>query len=276
MNRSNTQVKISLSNRVKRKNINEPPESPLPVIKINDTHNAKIDEGQTDEKSMKSNEVPDSPTKDDNKPKIPKIFVNLKTKYDGFNRLRFIYPRIIPRLVEEKDMILPCQWKQVAHRCWVMVYWLLKKSVVCPYCDDFYMVNDSSQKVDFYHEDNRNSQIFLTIFLIFVGSLLAWILAAFAYFLIQAIFNEDKVRDSVLTLIFMILIAMNTYWIYSVILYVIKRKLRIFKISILSKDGYEPEITRLQSKRNLFKFIKTYFTKEINFVPHPEEFWWRK
>ena len=43
----------------------------------------------------------------------------------------------------------------------------------------------------------------------------------------------------------------------------------------MSKDGYETEISRLQSKRNLFKFIKTYFIKETDFISDPEEFWWK-
>ena len=52
------------------------------------------------------------------KPKnLLRNFVNLRAKYDGFNRLRFIYPRIVPKLVEEKDFILPCSCKQLAHRC---------------------------------------------------------------------------------------------------------------------------------------------------------------
>jgi len=55
-----------------------------------------------------------------------------------------------------------------------------------------------------------------------------------------------------------------------------ERSLFIHKIIALSKDGYETEISRLQSKRNLFKFIKTYFVRETNFVPHPEEFWWKQ
>lgn len=44
----------------------------------------------------------------------------------------------------------------------------------------------------------------------------------------------------------------------------------------MSKDGYEQELTRVQSKRNLFKFIKSYMTKEVNFVAHPEEYWWKR
>lgn len=44
----------------------------------------------------------------------------------------------------------------------------------------------------------------------------------------------------------------------------------------MSKDGYETEVTRVQSKRNLFKFIKSYLVKETNFVPHPEDFWWKR
>lgn len=44
----------------------------------------------------------------------------------------------------------------------------------------------------------------------------------------------------------------------------------------MSKDGYETEVTRVQSKRNLFKFIKSYLVKETNFVAHPEDFWWKR
>ena len=45
----------------------------------------------------------------------------------------------------------------------------------------------------------------------------------------------------------------------------------------VSKDGYEIDISRVQSKRNLARFIKTYLIKETN-VPknkNEEEFWWK-
>ena len=44
----------------------------------------------------------------------------------------------------------------------------------------------------------------------------------------------------------------------------------------MSKDGFETEVSRVQSKRNLFKLIKTFWSKEANFVSQPEEFWWKK
>lgn len=36
-----------------------------------------------------------------------KNFVNLKSKYDGFNKLRFVYSRVIPKCIEERDFIIP-------------------------------------------------------------------------------------------------------------------------------------------------------------------------
>jgi len=74
----------------------------------------------------------------------------------------------------------------------------------------------------------------------------------------------------------MILLTLLFCWIYLTIVKTKVRSLFIHKIFALSKDGYEAEISRLQSKRNLFKFIKTYFVRETNFVPHPEEFWWKQ
>lgn len=62
---------------------------------------------------------------------------------------------------------------------------------------------------------------------------------------------------------------------YRLILYVKHEKLYIRKILAMSKDGYETEISRIQSKRNLFKFLKSYFVKETNFIAHPEEYWWK-
>jgi hypothetical protein len=54
------------------------------------------------------------------------------------------------------------------------------------------------------------------------------------------------------------------------------RALFITKVVAVSKDGYEKEISRVESKRNLFKFIKTYLLKETNFVSDPEEYWWKR
>jgi len=106
----NTTVKISLSARVKRNDIKDQPDSPLPVIKINNT-NGKADQEGTDEQTPRSDENSENnkqlKPKRVKKKKVKNNFVNLRAKYDGFNRLRFVYPRIIPRLVEEKDFILP-------------------------------------------------------------------------------------------------------------------------------------------------------------------------
>jgi len=102
------------------------------------------------------------------------------------------------------------------------------------------------------------------------------LLSTFAYFSTAAIIFGDEVKNSILSVIFFNLLFLLVYWSYRITKWIKDEKLRITKIMIMSKDGYEPEITRVQSKRNLFKFIKTYFTKETNFVAHPEEYWWKK
>jgi hypothetical protein len=63
---------------------------------------------------------------------------------------------------------------------------------------------------------------------------------------------------------------------YKVIVKTKERALYITKILAISKDGYEKEISRVESKRNLFKFIKTYLVKETNFVSNPEEYWLKR
>lgn len=106
--KSNTSIKMSLSVRAKVQP--DEPESPLPVILINNT-NGKVDQERTDEETNKSKDyliVDEISKKEKVKKNFQKVgFVNLRARYDGFNRLRFIYPRIIPRLVEEKDLVLP-------------------------------------------------------------------------------------------------------------------------------------------------------------------------
>ena len=87
---------------------------------------------------------------------------------------------------------------------------------------------------------------------------------------------EFKVTLILLAFIALLLIWINNVWCYLTIKSTYEEKLKITKILAMSKDGFEPEISKVQSKRNLFKFIKTYMTKETNFVAHPEEFWWKK
>ena len=126
--KSNTSVRITLSTRVKPMDTGEPPDSPLPVIKINDPK-ADADRADDNTENLSKNNISKVSKPKKKHFKLPKM-VNLKAKYDGFNRLRFIYPRVIPKLIEERDLIIPCQCKQVAHRCCVMIYCLLKKSVI--------------------------------------------------------------------------------------------------------------------------------------------------
>ena len=40
----------------------------------------------------------------------------------------------------------------------------------------------------------------------------------------------------------------------------------------MSRDRFETEISKVRSKWNLFKYIKTYIIKETNFVTHLEEY----
>lgn len=114
ISKSNTQVKLSTSARLKRKlKEDEPPDSPLPVIYINNKDN-KMDQERTDEQTPHQDhrsslegsdeEGPDtsrqfmSSKKSKKKKKLKeKTFVNLKSKYDGFNKLRFVYSRVIPK-----------------------------------------------------------------------------------------------------------------------------------------------------------------------------------
>lgn len=111
LHKSNTNVKMSLSARVKPKlnNKDEPPESPLPVIKINNKDKVGVDANTNEETPIVHDQ--DNIVSDDDNPetsrqlknkKNPKKkkkerFVNLKLRYDGFNKLRFVYSRIIPR-----------------------------------------------------------------------------------------------------------------------------------------------------------------------------------
>ena len=52
--------------------------------------------------------------------------INLWVRYDGFNKLMFVYLLVIPKWKEEKYFILPSKWKQIAHRSWVLIYSLPK------------------------------------------------------------------------------------------------------------------------------------------------------
>lgn len=108
--KSNTNVKMSLSARVRPKpNDQEPPESPLPVIKINNRDKEGVDTN-TNEETPVVHDQEDIVIDEDNpdtsrqlkSKKHPKKqkkerFVNLKFRYDGFNKLRFVYSRVIPR-----------------------------------------------------------------------------------------------------------------------------------------------------------------------------------
>jgi hypothetical protein len=81
-------------------------DSPLPVIIINSKENAGVNDRTNEETPVpweENNSEEDVPntsrqfkSKKHHKKKKEKI-TNLKFRYDGFNKLRFVYSRIIPR-----------------------------------------------------------------------------------------------------------------------------------------------------------------------------------
>lgn len=102
------------------------------------------------------------------------------------------------------------------------------------------------------------------------------IFLAFAFFMTAIFILQNEVKYSLLSILSAVILLLLIYWLYKVIVKTKQRSLHITKILAMSKDGYETEISRVQSKRNLFKFIKSYLTKETNFVSHPEEYWWKR
>jgi hypothetical protein len=116
---TNTTVKLSVSARIKKKDRDNAPESPLPRILINNDLGAMegTDEetpaiGESERAEYALDEDMDTSRqfnqkKKETKKKKEQNLYNLKSKYDGFNRLRFVYSRVIPKCVEETDFILP-------------------------------------------------------------------------------------------------------------------------------------------------------------------------
>ena len=88
--------------------------------------------------------------------------VNLRARYDGFNKLRFVYSRVIPKWIEEKDFILPWKWKQIAHRSWVLIYCLLKKGIIWPYWESYFSFNSVNTSICI--EENENPKRYLIWF----------------------------------------------------------------------------------------------------------------
>jgi len=112
-NKSNaTTVKLSPSVRLKMKNPNvDGPDSPLPRILINNDNEGE-DGKLTKDPTPKNQDAykiayesdEDGPetsrqlqTSIKSKLRKKENFINLRAKYDGFNRLRFVYSRIIPK-----------------------------------------------------------------------------------------------------------------------------------------------------------------------------------
>lgn len=113
-------------------------------------------------------------------------------------------------------------------------------------------------------------------FVIFNILLFTFLIGMFALFITSVFIFDSLTVFIILSLITLILLLLDVYWCYRVIKTKKEESMYITKILAMSKDGYETEISRVQSKRNLFKFIKTYMTKETNFVKHPEEYWWKR
>ena len=131
-------------------------------------------------------------------------------------------------------------------------------------------------KLSICHEKNRNVLTYL-MKITFLISFLSFItFGTLIYFIASLFMYDDLVRDIIFSIVLSIILLFLSYWLYLTILSIKEKNLVVTKIIAVSKDGYETEISRVQSKRNLFKFIKTYFVKETNFVTHPEEFWWKR
>uniref|UniRef100_A0A7S3J5G7 TLC domain-containing protein n=1 Tax=Euplotes harpa TaxID=151035 RepID=A0A7S3J5G7_9SPIT len=113
-------------------------------------------------------------------------------------------------------------------------------------------------------------------FVIFNILLFTFLIGMFVFFITSVFIFDSLTVFIILSLITLILLLLDVYWCYRVIKTKKEESMYITKILAMSKDGYETEISRVQSKRNLFKFIKTYMTKETNFVKHPEEYWWKR
>jgi hypothetical protein len=99
--RSNVNVKLGTSTRAKGKHPSMGIDSPLPVIIINSKENAGVNDRTNEETPVpwEENNLNTSrqlKSKKHHKKKKEKI-TNLKFRYDGFNKLRFVYSRIIPR-----------------------------------------------------------------------------------------------------------------------------------------------------------------------------------
>lgn len=98
---------LEISKRLNRKKKDECPESPLPVIIINNKQNKQGDDTkevtvpESREKSIASEDEESQNTyrklKEKKNKQREKNFINLRMKYDGFNKMRFVYSRVIPR-----------------------------------------------------------------------------------------------------------------------------------------------------------------------------------
>jgi len=99
--------KLEISARLNRKKKKECPESPLPVIIINSKQNKQGDDTkevtvpESREKSIESEDEEAQNTfremKEDKNKRREKNFINLRMRYDGFNKMRFVYSKVIPR-----------------------------------------------------------------------------------------------------------------------------------------------------------------------------------
>lgn len=87
---------------------------------------------------------------------------------------------------------------------------------------------------------------------------------------------DERVKYCMLSILCLFALIALLYWWYHTTLGKKDESSYIRKIIAISKDGYEKEISRIKSKRNLFNFIKFYMTKGTDSGMHPEDFWWKR
>lgn len=182
--------------------------------------------------------------------------------------------RLVKSLIkEEKDFIIPCRWHQAAHRCCVSAIWMFRQKVTCPYWSDYFRFE--AVKSSIFHPDNRTLFWALVKTLIFIMCLGVICLGVIWYNAI-IVYQEPKTLSHWIVMTIWIILILNLgYLIYRLVKYCAwSCNPLVVHISARSKDGFEREISRKESKQNLYHFMKKNHSKTLEYFQTDEREYW--
>ena len=123
---------------------------------------------------------------------------------------------------------------------------------------------------------NRSACVSITKLVVVLIISLLILFSALLAALAQVFTTERRVLYGLLSIGCITMMIFILYWSHQNYKRIKMTKYKSIEIFAVSKDGYDTELTRLESKRNFSNFLETYMSLEVAAVKDDDEFWWYK